>query len=74
MLYPSINDLLEIMENRYNLVITVSKRARELIQESFEEQLPLEDKPVSMATDEVADGIITFRPAKEESFINEELY
>ena len=31
MLYPSINDLLEISDSRYVLVDQVSKRARQLV-------------------------------------------
>ena len=31
MLYPSINDLLDITNNRYILVIEVAKRAREIV-------------------------------------------
>lgn len=54
MLYPSINDLLDIMENRYYLVIAVSKRARQIIDEQREGTIASDDKPVNLATNEVA--------------------
>lgn len=61
MLYPSINDLLEIMDNRYNLVIAVSKRARQIIDEQREGTIDSCDKPVNIATNEVADHKIKFK-------------
>jgi len=58
MLYPSIIDLLDIMENRYTLVIAVSKRARQIIDEQREGLMPTDDKPVNIATNEVFAGDI----------------
>lgn len=60
MLYPSINDLLDITGNRYILVIEVAKRAREIV-EGSECLVNTEDKkPVSIATQEVYNGKITY--------------
>ena len=61
MLYPSINDLRDKVDSKYTLVILAAKRARDLI----DGKCPLVDigfsKPVSIATQEIADDIITYR-------------
>lgn len=54
MLYPSINELLTKVDNRYELVIAVAKRSREIIEE--QESQAYKEKPVSLATDEIYDG------------------
>lgn len=60
MLYPSINDLLDITGNRYILVIEVAKRARELVEGAGCILETDEIKPVSIATEEVFEGKITY--------------
>lgn len=60
MLYPSINDLLDITNNRYILVIEVAKRAREIVDGSSSILDTKELKPVSIATEEVYEGKITY--------------
>lgn len=60
MLYPSINELLDITGNRYILVIEVAKRAREIVEGSNLLVETDEKKPVSIATEEVYDGKITY--------------
>ena len=60
MLYPSINDLLNITDNRYILVIEVAKRAREIVDGSDSILETKEIKPVSIATEEVFEGKITY--------------
>ena len=55
MLYPAMNDL----PSRYQLVNVVAHRAREIAAEAEDEGYPLEDKPVSIAIREVADGKVT---------------
>lgn len=60
MLYPSINDLLDITDNRYILVIEVAKRAREIVDGSSCILDTNEIKPVSIATEEVYEGKITY--------------
>ncbi len=56
MVKPTVNDLLKKAENRYELVIATSKRARQL---SMGAQ-PLTDKKeaseVTLAADEIAEG------------------
>ena len=67
MVKPSINDVLEKIDNRYYLAWTVAKRARELVDgaEPYVETAKKE-KPVITATKEVAEGKITYRLLTEE--------
>lgn len=66
MLYPSINDLLDITNNRYILVIEVAKRAREIVDGSECLTETQQKKPVSMATQEVFEGKITYESRETE--------
>lgn len=63
MLKPSINEVLSKIDNRYYLVGTVAKRAREIIDGSDVSvaNKQRETKPVSLATQEVAEGKISYR-------------
>lgn len=63
MLKPSINEVLDRIDNRYYLVTTVAKRAREIIDgsEPYVANKNKETKPVSLATQEVAEGEIHYR-------------
>jgi len=56
MLYPPVADLLKKVDSRYLLVNLVAHRARQIAAEAeaFQEDLP--EKPVTMASEEVADG------------------
>lgn len=56
MLYPAMNELLEEIPSRYKLVNVVAARARQIATEAETEKIMLEDKPVSMAIREVAEG------------------
>ncbi len=58
MLYPSLSQLLEHVNSRYLLVNIIAHRAREIAQEAENEDEPLDEKPVSMAINEIADGSI----------------
>ena len=59
MLYPPVADLLKNVDSRYLLVNVVAHRARQIAleAETFQEELP--EKPVTMAIQEVADGLLT---------------
>jgi DNA-directed RNA polymerase subunit omega len=59
MLYPAMKDLLEKVPSRYELVNVVAHRARQISSEAEKSGEPLEEKPVSMAIQEVADGKLT---------------
>ena len=56
MLYPAMNDLLAQIPSRYQLVNVVAHRARQIAQEALEQGIALEDKPVSIAIEEIAEG------------------
>lgn len=56
MLYPAMRDLLKKVPSRYQLVNVVASRAREIASEAEIAGEPLNDKPVSIAIQEVADG------------------
>ena len=56
MLYPAMNKLTHYVPNRYMLVNVVARRARQLAEEAEETGTHLEEKPVTMAIHEVADG------------------
>ena len=57
-LYPPMNQLLKEVPSRYMLVNVVAQRARQIASEAETAGIPLEDKPVSMAIQEVAQGKI----------------
>ena len=58
MLYPTMPELLKNIESRYMLVNVIAKRAREIAQEAEDEGEPLNEKPVSLAVKEIAEGKI----------------
>lgn len=59
MLYPPVADLLQKVESRYLLVNVVAHRARQIAAEAEAFQEDLEDKPVTIAIREVADGALS---------------
>ena len=65
MLYPSINTIRTKADSRYTLVILAAKRARDIIDGM--PKLTEEDvtKPVSIAANEIAEDLITYREAEE---------
>lgn len=66
MLYPAMKDLLEKIPSRYELVNVVACRARKIANEVESSGEQLEEKPVSIAIQEVADGKLTPERAQEE--------
>lgn len=58
MLYPAMNELLAQVPSRYQLVNVVAARARKIASRAEEEGLLLEDKPVSIAIREIAEGCL----------------
>ena len=63
MLYPSINKIRTKTDSRYTLVILAAKRSRDMIDGI--PKLTQEDvsKPVSVAANEIAEDLITYRKA-----------
>lgn len=60
MINPSVVDLLKKVEDRYSLVIVTSKRARQIIDGS-EELVHVESKkPLTVAINEVNEGLVKY--------------
>ena len=56
MLEPPMNQLLKQVPTRYMLVNVVAQRARQGASEAEDAGIPLDDKPVTIAIREVAEG------------------
>ena len=56
MLEPPMNQLLKQVPSRYMLVYVVAQRARQVASEAGDAGIPLDDKPVTIAIREVAEG------------------
>ena len=61
MLYPPMGDLVDKTGSRYKLVNLVARRARNISANAQETGDVLNDKPVSIAIDEVYDGELSLR-------------
>ena len=59
MLYPAMNKLTANVPNRFLLVNVVARRARQIAQEAENLGEHLDEKPVTMAIEEVAEGKIS---------------
>lgn len=66
MLYPPINELLDIIDSRYTLVIATSKRARQLIDNAQPLVKIDSKKPVTIATQEIYEGLVTYTQIKDD--------
>lgn len=67
MLYPSVNKLREKVDSSYTLCILAAKRARDII-----DGMPIltevdAERPVSLATNEISEDLITYRRVEESS-------
>ena len=58
MLYPAMSKLNSHVPNRYMLVNVVARRARQIADDADEAGIQLDEKPVTLAIHEVADGTI----------------
>ena len=63
MLYPPMAELVDKVGSRYLLVNLVARRARKISGDADENQDVLDEKPVSMAIDEVYSGKLTVAEA-----------
>ena len=72
MLYPAMKDLLKRVPSRYELVNVVACRARRIAREAELEGEPLQEKPVSIAIQEVADGKLEAEAAQQEEQTEQE--
>ena len=67
MLEPPMNQLLKQLPIRYILVNVVEQRARQVASEAEEAGLSLDDKPVTIAIREVAEGKLDLKDEEEEA-------
>ena len=58
MIYPAMSKLNSYIPNRYMLVNVVALRARQIAEDAEDAGIQLEEKPVTLAIHEVADGKI----------------
>lgn len=63
MLYPPMNQLTANVPNRYLLVNVVARRARQLSQDAEDTGVKMDEKPVTLAIQEVADGKLSVAAA-----------
>ncbi|MBR5231136.1 MAG: DNA-directed RNA polymerase subunit omega [Clostridia bacterium] len=58
---PGIRELTEKVDCRYTLVIEASKRARQLVAGATPLIDPKDNKPVTVAVEEINRGLLTYR-------------
>ena len=65
MLYPSINKIREKADSRYTIVVLAAKRSRDIIEGMPKLTEADVEKPVSIAANEIAEDLITYRESAE---------
>ena len=73
----TVEDCLENVENRFELVMLATKRSRQIATGGLEPKVPLEnDKPTVLALREIAEGLINAESVtlEEASIIDEPLF
>lgn len=65
LLYPSMPELLKKINNRYMLVNIAAHRARQIADKAEENQEQTDEKAVSAAVKEIADGTLIVNIIKE---------
>ena len=66
MLEPPMKKLLQQVPSRYMLVNVVAQRAQQVASEAEDAGIPLDDKPVTIAIREVAEGRVALTETEEE--------
>ena len=66
MMDPTVTSLLKHIPNRYMIVNVAAQRAREISEKAEAEDTYLDDKPVSIALHEIAEGKLHVVAHKEE--------
>ena len=61
MLYPSIDEIRTKVDRKYTLVVLAAKRARDIIEGMPKLTEADVEKPVSIAANEIAEDLITYR-------------
>ncbi len=67
MINPSVIELLKKVDNRYSLVVATSRRARQLIEGEEPRITTVGNKPLTIAINEVNEGIVTINEQEEEN-------
>ena len=65
LLYPSVDLLKTKVDSNYTLTVMAAKRARDLIDGKPRLTLDDVDKPISVATCEIADDLISYKRDEE---------
>ena len=74
MVKPSITDLLEKVDNRFELVVATAKRARQLSKGDTPLTNKEEESKVTLAADEIAEGKVTIvAEAEQETDVVDEI-
>ena len=66
LLYPSVDLLKEKVDSKYTLAVLASKRARDIIDGKPRLMLTENDNPLSIATAEVGDDLISYSRESDE--------
>lgn len=66
LLYPSINELTEKADSKYTLAMLAAKRARDIIDGKPVLTEHEKERPVSTATYEISEDLITYKRVEEE--------
>ncbi len=66
MINPSVIELLNKVDNRYSLVVATSRRARQLIEGEEPRITTVGNKPLTIAINEVNEGIVTITEQEQE--------
>lgn len=61
MLKPSVNELMKNVPSRYLLVNITAQRARQIAEQAEAEGISLDEKPVKLAINEIASGVLSGR-------------
>ncbi len=64
MIEPSIDNLIDLVDSKYTLVVLAAKRAREVVNDGISAGEGKSDKPVTMALWEIASHKITYERTK----------
>ena len=59
MLYPSMDQLMNKINSRYLLVNVAAQRARQIALDAEDQGIPLREKPVKIAINEINEGRLT---------------
>ncbi len=61
LLYPAVDDLKTKVDSKYTLVIMAAKRARDLTDGKLQLAFAENDKPLSIATNEISQDLISYK-------------